>query len=619
LNYLSELQRRNVFKVAIAYLMMGWLILQFVDVINPILELPDWFGKVVLVLLVIIFPITLMMTWAFELTPEGIKKTKEIDKEVSILKSTGQKINYLIIGFLVLVIGVQFWSNSPSSDMDLIVTENSIAVLPFVNMSGNDNDQYFSDGLSEELLTVLSKIPELKVSGRTSSFSFRGQNQDLKAIGETLGVNHILEGSVRKQGEKVRISVQLIRTSDGFNVWSETFDRLLKDIFVVQEDIANAISDNLAIELDLAVTPTLISNRTENMKVYDLYLESKMLMSRRGVENLSKALTLLNQATKLEPEYATAWGLLAQAHTLAYYYHDIESTLTGMYLGEEAARRALDIDSTSSLAHGALGDILKDKYHWKEAEEQYLLALQFDPKNTEARSQYSQLLLRTGKFSEALPYTETSVILDPLGTIYNLASGTVLHSLNRTEEGLYYFDKSIEIAGDSSFFPYGVRLIAGIKEDEIEKTQGYLTRLIIHNKTNEPMFFNSDLVNAMADSETLNAYLIKIVGYYDKNPQEVNADNIFAGIVYAALAAKINNYDLALNFLEKEAGLNIENVNHDALANHWSPVFAPIQNSPRFKQIRTRYGMPSYWRTNGWPDYCQPVSNQDFECLMEEI
>jgi adenylate cyclase len=266
LNYLSELQRRNVFKVAIAYLMLAWLILQFVDVITPILNLPDWFSKVVLVLLIIVFPITILMTWAFELTPEGIKKTKDIDVEQSILKSTGQKINYLIIGFLTLVIGFQFWNKSPSDIKSFEISENSIAVLPFANMSGNDNDQYFSDGLSEELLTVLSKIPELKVSGRTSSFSFRGQNQNLKVIGETLGVNHILEGSVRKQGDRVRISVQLIRTLDGFNVWSETFDRLLKDIFVVQEDIANAISNNLEIELDLATTPTLISARTENTK-----------------------------------------------------------------------------------------------------------------------------------------------------------------------------------------------------------------------------------------------------------------------------------------------------------------------------------------------------------------
>ncbi len=617
MNYLSELQRRNVFKVAIAYLMLAWLILQFVDVITPILNLPDWFSKVVLVLLIIVFPITILMTWAFELTPEGIKKTKDIDVEQSILKSTGQKINYLIIGFLTLVIGFQFWNKSPSDIKSFEISENSIAVLPFANMSGNDNDQYFSDGLSEELLTVLSKIPELKVSGRTSSFSFRGQNQNLKVIGETLGVNHILEGSVRKQGDRVRISVQLIRTLDGFNVWSETFDRLLKDIFVVQEDIANAISNNLEIELDLATTPTLISARTENMKVYDLYLESKMLMSRRGAENLNKALLLLNDATKLEPDYAAAWGLLAQAHTLAYYYHEIESTLVGMYLGEEAARRALEIDPASSLAHGALGDILKDKYHWEGAEEQYLLALKYDPENTEARSQYSQLLARTGRFSDALPYTEKSVVLDPLGTIYNLTSGVILHNLNRIDEGLYYFDKSIEIAGDTSFFPYGIRLVAGIKEDDKELTQDFLKHLLIHNKVTEARFFNSNLVEAISDPDILNDYLVNVDNYFEDNPQELNSDNIFAGIVYAAMAAKVENYELALKFLEREAELNIENINHDALSNHWAPVFGPIQNNLRFKQIRTRYGMPSFWRTNGWPDYCLPISDQDFECKKE--
>ncbi len=615
MNYLTELKRRNIFKVAAAYLALGWVVVQITDVIVPALNLPEALNSIVVYIGIIGFPFALFFAWAYELTPEGLKPTKEVEVENSIRSTTGQRMNYAIIG--LLTVAVVFLLFDRNSKPEIVVNSKSVAVLPFLNMSEDDNGQYFADGLSEELISVLSRIPELKVSGRTSSFSFRGQLQDLQVIGETLGVTHILEGSVRKQENRLRISVQLTRTEDGFNIWSETFDRFLRDVFVVQEEIANAVSDNLAIKLDIETTPTLVLNQTDNMKVYDLYLESKVLMSRRGPDNLQRALLLLDEATKLDPNYASSWGLLAQAHTLAYYYHEVETTLVGMYLGEEAARRALEIDPTSSFAHGALGDILKDKYHWKEAEEQYLMALEYDPQNTEARAQYSQLLLRTGKFSDALAYTEKSVILDPLGTIYNLGSGVVLYNLNRFEEGLSYFDKSIELAGNTSHFPYGVRLVHGIKDDDSVTTQELLRQLLLHNKSSDAIFFNSKLVDTIADADTLNTYLISADNYFQENPQQINSENIFAGIVYAALAAKIENYELALSFLEKEASLDIENVNHDALANHWVPVFGPIQNTLRFNEIRKRYGMPSYWRTNGWPDYCHSVSDQDFICEKE--
>ncbi|MEE8294596.1 MAG: hypothetical protein V3R64_02690, partial [Sphingomonadales bacterium] len=233
-NFFNELKRRNVVRVAIAYAVVSWVALQLVDVLDEILSLPEGFGKAVLIILLIGLPIVLVFSWAYEVTPEGVMKTAEVDASKSITHGTGQKINKLIIGGLVLAVAfllVDKFFISGNGVEQAETGEASIAVLPFVNMSDDAANAYFADGLSEELLNVLAKVPDLKVAGRTSSFQFKGDNLDLVEIGKTLGVDHILEGSVRKQGNRVRITAQLIRASDGFHMWSETYDRDLEDIF----------------------------------------------------------------------------------------------------------------------------------------------------------------------------------------------------------------------------------------------------------------------------------------------------------------------------------------------------------------------------------------------------
>ncbi|MBT5185444.1 MAG: hypothetical protein HOH19_02385 [Kordiimonadaceae bacterium] len=610
----SELKRRNIFKVAIAYLALGWIVVQVTDVAVPSLNLSPEINGIVFYIWLIGLPIALFFAWAFELTPDGVKPTNEVNVEDSIRSTTGQKINYAIIG--LLAIAVVFLLFDRNSEPELLDTDNSIAVLPFADMSKNSDQAYFSDGLSEELLNVLAKIPDLKVAGRTSSFAFRGDNRDLREIGSSLNVNHILEGSVRKQDNRVRITAQLIRAEDGFNVWSETFDRELSDIFVVQEEIANSIVSRMALSMDISVTRNLISTETGNMQVYDLYLTAKALISQRGTENITRAISLLERATELEPIYAPAWAMLAQAHALAYYFPGIETAFEGMYRGEEAARRALLIDPNSSAARAALGGIMRDRYRWLEAEKHYEMALRFDPNNVEANSQYGQLLHRTNKSYQALPYLSKERQLDPLGPIYTMLEAMVRYEIGDKEEGLALYERSLELSDNSSQFPPATRFLHGLLIDSVEESQNYLRMLQMHNKVDDARYFNDSFIDLLPDQERLLAYLERLGVIYSEQPDQIQEENDFASLVFAGLAAKLGDYQLALDFLELEANLGIEHVNHVGLSNYLIDAFDSIQNDARFKQIRINYGIVDYWKNSDWPKNCSPIGEDDFECIF---
>ncbi len=345
MSIIAELKRRNVFKVGAAYVVMAWLLAQGVDVFLDGFGAPEWVIKTILLLLIIGFPIAVFFAWAFELTPEGIKKEKDVDRSQSITHETGRKLDYMIIGVLLLALGWFAWDKfkpemgseagtgptTPSfqtgeaesgiqtagneAQSAAVTAEakpsepnsKSIAVLPFVNMSEDANNEYFSDGISEEILNALAKVQELQVAGRTSSFSFKGENQDLRKIGEALGVAHILEGSVRKAGNKVRITAQLIRVDNGFHLWSESYDRELDDVFAIQDEIANAILEQLKAHL-VGETPQLVETTRTNSEAFDLYLLAKQRMYERSELALESAAELLDRAIAIDPDYAPAYA-----------------------------------------------------------------------------------------------------------------------------------------------------------------------------------------------------------------------------------------------------------------------------------------------------------------------
>jgi TolB-like protein len=268
-----------VFRVAFVYLLASWLILQIADLITPILGVPEWSSKLIFLLLILGFPFALILAWAYEMTPDGLKKEKNVDRDESITKETGRKIDFMIIGALVLALVYSVVFRNPGADFDRaispipVVAEDgirSIAVLPLVNMSSDKETDYFSDGLAEELLNLLAKVDSLRVAARTSSFAYKGQNQNIQEIGKELNVGYLLEGSVRRSGDKVRITTQLVSVADGFHLWSETYDGELTDIFALQDEIATAVVKALRIELlDEEISPDRVAI---NPAAYDLFL-----------------------------------------------------------------------------------------------------------------------------------------------------------------------------------------------------------------------------------------------------------------------------------------------------------------------------------------------------------
>jgi len=422
----AELKRRNVIRVGIAYFVASWVLIQIVDVILPIFEIPDWAPKLIFIVLAIGLVPVLIFAWAFEMTPEGLKKESDVDRTTSIVNETGRKLNFAITGFLVLAVGLLLAERQlrPAVEVEappeqlveapeiMPEVEKSIAVLPFVNMSSDVEQEFFSDGITEEILNSLASVKELKVAGRTSSFAFKGQNDDLRRIGDSLGVAHILEGSVRKAGAQVRITAQLIQVDNGFHLWSETYDRELTDVFAIQDEIATEILKQLKAELLDEEVLVAESVRT-SPEVYEYYLQAKQrIYTRRRVE-LELAVEELDKAIQLDQNYAPAFAQRAIATMLLTdeQYGDIPHD-EALRRGKRYIDEALRLDRNSAEAWAALG-----LYHDDNSEaaiDALIKALEINPNLIDA-SNWLQIALReSGQMRSALEIVTEIAERDPL-------------------------------------------------------------------------------------------------------------------------------------------------------------------------------------------------------------
>jgi len=437
LSFFAELGRRNVFRVAFAYVVASWVLLQFVDVISPILDLPLWAPKLIFVLIAIGLVPALIFAWAFELTPEGIKKESEVDRSGSITPQTGRKLNKVIIGSLViavvlLLVDRQF-DNTETVPEETVAaisdTEKSIAVLPFVNMSSDAEQEFFSDGITEEILNSLASEKSLKVAGRTSSFAFKGQNDDLRRIGDALGVNHILEGSVRKVGAQVRITAQLIQVDDGFHLWSETYDRELTDVFAIQDEIANEILKQLRSQLLADENLVVVEAKRTNPVVYDLYLRAKQRIYTRKSSEIKIAMSELDKAIQLDPEYAPAFAQRGVATMLMseQQYGDIPDDEANRR-GKRFADQALSLDENLAEGWAALGLSYRSTPAEAESAIDHLTkALSINPNLIDAGNWLQIALSTVGDFKGSLEVLVDIAERDPL---YRPAFSNAIISFN---------------------------------------------------------------------------------------------------------------------------------------------------------------------------------------------
>src|SRR5713101_2310063 len=321
-NFFAELKRRNVYKVAIAYAVVAWLLMQIASQIFPFFEIPNWAVRLVVLLLVIGFPVAMILAWAFELTPEGIKRAEDVDLSKSVTRKTGRKLDFFIIAVLLLVIGIllfqRFHRNVPSVTASL--AEKSIAVLPFENLSEDKANAYFADGIQEEILTRLAKIADLKVISRTSTQQYQSKPGNLSEIAKQLGVANILEGSVQKAADQVRVNVQLIQVASDSHLWADTYDRKLVDIFAVESEMAKAIADALQAKLTGGEQQALAAKPTNNAEAYDAYLRGLALEVRASSPTDSeKVVGFYERAVQLDPAFALAWARLSRANAQVYF------------------------------------------------------------------------------------------------------------------------------------------------------------------------------------------------------------------------------------------------------------------------------------------------------------
>ena len=435
--FFAEVKRRNVYKVAVAYAVVGWLLVQVATQVFPFLDIPTWAIRLVILLTALGFPVALIIAWAFELTPEGIKRTELAD--LARQRSRGG----LWIAVVVIAAGLSFGlfllgrytaghATAENRQLAGVVSDKSIAVLPLLNESGDPHDEYFSDGLSEELIAALAQISGLKVIGRSSSFRFRDRNEEPKTIGEKLGVSTLLEGTVRKQGDRVRIVAELVNAADGIELWTRTFDRELKDIFAVQQEIARAVAESLRVTL-LGSEEKSTQMATNSVEAHNAYLQAHFHRQRGNVEDYRKAISYFDRAIELDPNYALVYAERAEVWTII---GDITGERSTAYpKARSDAEKAVAIAPALAEAHAALGWV-RAFTEWKFAEgvSELQRAKELSPANPTANDLLARVVVYSGRLKEAERQARQAVELDPLSAATQFTLGRVLFYAGKLDE-----------------------------------------------------------------------------------------------------------------------------------------------------------------------------------------
>ena len=464
-NFFAELKRRNVYKVAVAYAIVGWLLVQIATQVFPFLEIPNWIVRLVIVLVAAGFPIALVIAWAFELTPEGIKRTEDVGLPAGNVAKNRTWIYVAVVG-AALSVGLffigrftagntatprpgsqQLRRGDQSEAATVAISQKSIAVLPFASLSEDKSNAYFAEGIQDEILARLSKIADLKVISRTSTLQYQSKPGNLSEIGKQLGVGHVLEGSVQKVGDQVRVSVQLINAQNDSHVWADIYDRKLTDIFVVESDIAKSIAESLRATLTGREEQALAAKPTTNPEAYDAYLRGLASegQSLHSVYAFDKAIGFYEQAVQLDPAFALAWSRLSRADSILY---SSPNDPTGAR--RDAAKRALDMaqklqpNSPETLLALALYQfvVLQD---YELARITYRLVSKMLPGNSDVPVSLASIARRQGHWDETVAYYEQALVLDPRNPELLVEAALNYSDLRKFEAALKLCDRALDI------------------------------------------------------------------------------------------------------------------------------------------------------------------------------
>jgi TolB-like protein/tetratricopeptide (TPR) repeat protein len=600
----EELKRRNVFRVAIGYVITAWLLLQIVDLVLENVNAPDWVMQVFMLALAIGFPLAVFFAWAFEMTPEGVKREADVDRTSSIAPQTGRKMDRNII--IAMALGLAYFAydkfSSPepveqpqSVTSTNVVEENpvetvipqslqskekSVAVLPFINMSDDKENEYFSDGISEELLNVLVKVEGLRVPSRTSSFTFKGSDKKVTEIGRELKVDNVLEGSVRKSGSRIRVTAQLIDVNTDTHLWSETYTRELDDIFAVQDEIAQAIVSALKITLSGGQEESLSTRSTTSVEAYNKFLLGRHLWNKRSRESMLAAVKPLKDAVAMDPAFEKAWAALADTYVLIPEYQG-GSTKQFVPLARAATDKALAINPLSAHALTTSAYIkFMSEYDFKGAHAGFLKAIEIDPTYATAHQWYGELLAVERKPDAALAELKLARQLDPLAPVIPHVMGWVLAQTDRKDEAYQYYQEALDI---DPHFVVTVRNLVdlNIKTGQFEQARERTIELSSLSKEDTTIYLAS--IDAVENPEMAEVLLEQL------KQLPISRSGVVGNSFFLML---LNKHELALDDLEKSF------TEGDAYAVHMNrlDVYDPLRDHPRFQALLAKMNL---WPSNG--------------------
>ena len=609
-NFFSELKRRNVLRAAAFYAASAWLLVQVATQVFPFFHIAEWVVRWIVIAACIGFPFAMLFSWFYEWTPQGLQRESEIPPNESITSHTGRKLDRWIIAILsmavVLLLANQFVRHhdegAPTGPAarGTPIPRKSIAVLPFTDLSPKRDQESFSEGMAEEILNALARIKNLKVVGRASSFHYKGKDIALETVGADLGVAHILEGSVRNQGEQLRITTTLLRTSDGVQEWSNTYDGELADVFNLQESCAHDIATQLNVVLGENGRQRLVDKTTDNAEAYALFIEAQTMVNARVGDNLPRAIAKLEKVTALDPNFARAWAKLAIAHAVLAQYVKGSDWPTNLNVSETAAHRAITLDPDDAEAHIALSYVAFSRRRYVEMVAPAARAVALEPENFTANYWTVNELAATGRSREAEVIVDQILTRDPANAL-----------------ALYYKSMLRFLAGDIA-----AATSAAKRAEALGLPLGDLTLSHISARQGDYDHGAEQLARALATmGTTFTPAQLKTIyrGAYMGETQRAaalqviaaRADDQYVSSMLLRLGEPARSFD---DFEHSSTGLSDAYLNFLWYPDAWA---RKARQSPAFQGFAKRIGLVDYWKKNRWPDLCSstPENGPDaFTC-----
>jgi len=594
LSFLNELKRRNVLRVGAAYIVSSWLLIQVAETIFPLFGFGDTPARLVVIVLAIAFIPSMVLAWVFEITPEGLKRDADVDREQSITHKTGKQLDRIILVVLALALAYFAFDRfvlvparvaeiveetAQQARSDALVEsygDQSIAVLPFVNMSDDAGNEYFSDGISEELLNVLAKIPELRVISRSSAFSFKGKNIKATDVARELNVAHILEGSVRKAGNQVRITVQLIEARSDTHLWSETYNRTLDDIFAIQDEIAEVVMTQLKVTL-LGGVPTV---KETNPEAYEAYLKGRHHLNKWRIEEFAKSLEYFQQAVEKDPNFAPAYVGLAESYFNLGLW-GILPTKEAYPKSNTIVMQALELDDTLADAHRVLADVrCFYDWDWQGAEQAYKRAIELNSSLATAHNSYAFFFTAIMRHDDALAEIKLARELDPVSLMINSDLGWAYYFARQYDQAIIQFQRALELDPSLAISQFALGHVYEQKQMFVESVAAFQKAVSLSPSDLEAI---AGLGHGYAVAGRREEAL-EIVARLKQPSQQKIPPSWGIATIYIGLGDK----DEAFVWLEKA----YEERQAQLIYIQIEPVLDPLRNDPRFQDLVRRMNFP---------------------------